>query len=78
MSLLARRITSCFAGIVIATGMLAAQTLPPTHVDEFKGKPRVIVISDIGNEPDDQMSLVRLLLYSNELEIEGLIATTST
>ena len=78
MSLLARRITSCFAGVVIATGMLAAQTLPPTHVDEFKGKPRVIVISDIGNEPDDQMSLVRLLLYSNELEIEGLIATTST
>jgi hypothetical protein len=41
-------------------------------------KPRVIVISDIGNEPDDQMSLVRLLLYANELDIEGLIASTST
>ena len=38
----------------------------------------MIVISDIGNEPDDQMSLVRLLLYSNELDIEGLIASTST
>jgi len=50
----------------------------PRHVDNFAGKPRVIVISDIGNEPDDQMSLVRLLLYSNELEIEALIATTST
>jgi hypothetical protein len=36
------------------------------------------VLSDIGNEPDDQMSLVRLLLYSNELDIEGLVATTST
>ncbi len=41
-------------------------------------KPRLIVLSDIGNEPDDQMSLVRLLLYSNEIDIEGLIATTST
>ncbi len=41
-------------------------------------KPRIIVLSDIGNEPDDQMSLVRLLLYSNELDIEGLVATTST
>jgi Protein of unknown function (DUF1593) len=41
-------------------------------------KPRVIVLSDIGNEPDDQMSLVRLLLYANEIDIEGLIATTST
>lgn len=56
----------------------AAQALPITHVDQFQGKPRVIVISDIGNEPDDQMSLVRLLLYSNELDIEALIATTST
>lgn len=35
-------------------------------------------MSDIGNEPDDQMSLVRLLLYSNEIDIEALIASTST
>jgi hypothetical protein len=40
--------------------------------------PRVIVISDIGNEPDDQMSLARFLLYSNEMDVEGLIASTST
>src|ERR1035438_6958394 len=57
---------------------LAGQTLPPAHVDDFSGYPRVVVISDIGNEPDDQMSLVRLLLYSKEMEIEGLIASTST
>jgi len=41
-------------------------------------KPRVIIISDIGNEPDDQMSLVRYLTYSNEVDTEGLIASTST
>jgi hypothetical protein len=57
---------------------LRAQPLLPTHVDDFQGKPRMIVISDIGNEPDDQMSLVRLLLYSNEFDIEALIASTST
>ncbi len=50
----------------------------PSHVDDFIGHPRAIVISDIGNEPDDQMSFVRLLLYSNELDLEALIATTST
>ena len=54
------------------------QPLPPTHVDDFTGHPRVVVISDIGNEPDDQMSFVRLLLYSNELDLEAMIATTST
>ena len=47
----------------------------PAPVDNFTGHPRVIVISD---EPDDQMSLVRLLLYSNELDIEALVAATST
>ena len=62
----------------VAAGQLDAQALPPTHVDTFTGKPRMIVISDIGNEPDDQMSLVRLLLYSNEVDIEALIASTST
>jgi hypothetical protein len=56
----------------------SAQSLPSTHIDDFTGKPRVIIISDIGNEPDDQMSLVRLLMYSNELDIEALIPTTST
>jgi Protein of unknown function (DUF1593) len=55
-----------------------SQGTPASHVDDFQGKPRVIIISDIGNEPDDQMSLVRLLLYSNELDIEGLISSTST
>jgi hypothetical protein len=54
------------------------EPISATHVDDFTGHPRLIVISDIGNEPDDQMSFVRLLLYSNELEIEGLIAGTST
>jgi len=67
------------AGLALAASLpLLAQSLPPTHVDNFAGKPRVIVISDIGNEPDDQMSLVRFLLYSNELDIEAIIASTST
>lgn len=40
-------------------------------------KPRTFIISDIGNEPDDSQSLVRLLLYGNELDIQGLVACTS-
>ena len=37
-----------------------------------------MVLTDIANEPDDQMSLVRLLVYSNQIDIEGLVASTST
>lgn len=38
---------------------------------------RVIILTDIEADPDDTQSLVRLLLYSNQLDIRGLVATTS-
>jgi hypothetical protein len=68
-----------YAALSLAPGgVLMAAPLSPTHVDGFAGRPRAVIISDIGNEPDDQMSLVRLLLYSNEIDIEALVASTST
>ncbi len=71
---------SWLIAILIATSAAAAQPTPPPPqpVDTFSGHPRVVIISDIGNEPDDQMSFVRLLLYSNELDLEAMIAATST
>jgi len=41
-------------------------------------KQRLFILTDITNEPDDQESLVRLLVYANEYDLEGLVATTST
>jgi hypothetical protein len=46
--------------------------------DPYVPKQRVVVLTDIANEPDDQMSMVRFLVYSNQFDVEGLIATTST
>lgn len=40
-------------------------------------KTRLIVLTDIENEPDDSQSLVRLLTYANQVDIDGIIATTS-
>lgn len=69
----------CIGLLSLITGVSStAAPLSGTRVDEFVGRPRVIVISDIGNEPDDQMSLTRFLVYSNEFEAEALIASTST
>jgi hypothetical protein len=48
------------------------------RLQSFSSKPRVFIISDISNEPDDAESLVRYLLYSNQFETEGLVACTST
>src|SRR5262245_20423145 len=76
---LLRLIFALTIGLLFAIVEIAAmQPMQPGQVDDFVGKPRVVVLSDMGNEPDDQMSFVRLLLYSNELELESLIATTST
>jgi Protein of unknown function (DUF1593) len=48
------------------------------RIDPYVEKQRVVVMTDIANEPDDQMSLVRFLVYANQFDVEGLIATTST
>jgi hypothetical protein len=46
-----------------------------THAFSYT-KPRIIVTTDITNEPDDQESMVRLLAYANNYDIEGLIGST--
>lgn len=52
---------------------------PAVAIDDYgNGRPREIALTDIGNEPDDQMSLVRQLLYANDIDLEGIVATTST
>jgi hypothetical protein len=58
---------SIFSLIVALAGAALAQD-----------KPRVLVLTDISNEPDDEESLVRFLVYANEFDVEGLVATTST
>lgn len=40
-------------------------------------KVRLFVLTDIENEPDDAQSMVRLMVYANQFDIEGLVATTS-
>lgn len=61
----------CFAALLAVLG-----TIGPA-VSAEKDRPRLMVLTDIGGDPDDQQSLIRLMLYSNEFEIEELIATAS-
>lgn len=51
--------------------------LATTMTGMAQDKSRVFVLTDIENEPDDAMSLVRFLVYANHYDIEGLAATTS-
>ncbi len=51
--------------------------LAPGETPPALERPRLAVLTDIGGDPDDQQSLVRLLVYSNEFEIEALVASSA-
>lgn len=71
----------------IMFSVFVVDTIPPVFICEEPQPPpvslnkRLIVLTDPNIDPnketDDQMSLVRLMLYANEFDIEGLIATCS-
>ena len=56
------------AGLIL----LCAPATPAPAADGHR--PRVIVETDAGGDPDDEQSLVRFLLYANEWDVEGIIA----
>jgi len=66
-----------FALIIISSIFAKLGVAAQDVVFEQLEKPRVIVLTDITNEPDDEESMVRFLVYCNEYDVEGLIATTS-
>lgn len=65
---------TCIQSMILLTLFVAFAL---TSSGQSNSKNRVIVLTDIEADPDDTQSLVRLLLYSNEIDIEGLVATTS-
>lgn len=46
------------------------------QVPAQEGKPRLIVMADMGNEPDEEQQMAHMLMCSNMFEVEGLIAVT--
>ncbi len=61
-----------------AACLFAALTLTsPAAASPPVEKARLFVLTDIEADPDDTQSLIRLLLYANEIDVEGLVATTS-
>ncbi|MBK8199708.1 MAG: DUF1593 domain-containing protein [Acidobacteria bacterium] len=62
---------------VVVGGCSAAPAAETAPAVDPPARERVIVLTDIGTDPDDVQCLIRLMLYSNEIEIAGLVATTS-
>ncbi|MFN3149508.1 DUF1593 domain-containing protein [Bremerella sp.] len=50
---------------------------PLVAADGETSRPRLLVLTDIGGDPDDQQSMVRLMVYVNQFRVEGLVASAS-
>ncbi|KAL5591068.1 hypothetical protein FOBRF1_014625 [Fusarium oxysporum] len=48
-----------------------------TRLQQFQSKPRIFILSDVSNEPDDAESLVRYFTYANQFITEGIVPVTS-
>lgn len=58
--------------------MASSTTRGAAALNAFPSKPRVFILTDITNEPDDAESFCRYLTYSNQFCTEGVVAVTST
>jgi len=59
--------TVWFTGLLL-WGLLGVSSADVRH--------RLIVLADMGNEPDEMQQMVHMITCSNEFDIEGLIAVT--
>ena len=60
-----KKINLLFILLIISHLLLAQST-----------RPRLIVLADMGNEPDEVQQMLHLLICSNEIRLEGLLAVT--
>ena len=70
--------TLCMLALRFWVILIAGLTyVSPSLAEPVREKPRIVVLTDIENEPDDAESMVRFLTYANQFDVEGLVATTS-
>ncbi|MFO7804426.1 MAG: DUF1593 domain-containing protein, partial [Paracoccaceae bacterium] len=60
----------CVSAPVYAVGPATASEVQPCS------KSRLIILADMGNEPDEEQQMAHMLVCSNEFDVEGLIAVT--
>ncbi|MFY0653676.1 MAG: DUF1593 domain-containing protein [Cyclobacteriaceae bacterium] len=62
--------------IILTLCVFGCVSTPKQKIDPFEGKQRLVVLADMGNEPDEMQQMIHMITCSNEFDIEGLIAVT--
>lgn len=60
------------------TTLLSVALLLSTYCSLFAGdvRHRLIVLADMGNEPDEEQQMIHMMVCSNEFDIDALVAVT--
>ena len=67
-----RRLLFLVPGLVAAIVSAVCPRWTPAAETTDPEKPRIVVMTDIGGDPDDRQSMVRFLLYCCDFDVEGL------
>ena len=70
-----KKITMLLLCLALFALPLSAWAESDTALPAFEGKPRLLITQD--GEVDDMNSLIHTLLYANEIDIEGIVQTSS-
>ncbi len=62
--------------VISSINTVQAEQIEWSKLEGSDDKVRLIIMADMGNEPDEQQQMMHLLLYSNEFDLEGLLAVT--
>jgi len=63
-------------GMLVLMAFMFQCSTTETISPKPKPKPRILISNDIGGtDPDDFQSMIHLLMYANEFQIEGLLAS---
>lgn len=60
----------------LLTGNLFAEVTPLKQIKGSGERARVMVLADMGHDPDEEQQMVHFISCSSEFEVEGLIAVT--
>lgn len=66
------RLVQLLLGLSLALELFTSVSFAAPPVE----RARLIVLADMGNEPDEEQQMLHLLMCANEFELEGLIAVT--
>lgn len=60
------------SSLIVGSLAVAAMHAAPPTAAVANAKARIVVMTDIGGDPDDRQSIVRFLLYTCDYDVEGL------